>query len=732
MSSDSLERVADALGVASEYTHAAGHRVAVAPDTRARLVEALGFPATGGEQLEAALRDFENADRLRGLPPVFVVHGNDTRGLPVSARRSEAENGEAVACWEPEAGEPITWTFRFADLPFVDERVIDGAGFETRLLALPGHLPLGYHRLSVSWTGQGRRVATEIVSAPGQCWQPPVLADGNRVWGPSIQLYGLRSRRNWGVGDFTDLRDLAGIAGRLGAGFIGVNPLHALFSERPDRCSPYSPNSRLFLNSLYIDPDGLFAKGAPHLSETPMTAGGHVDYGTVTTRKQARFATLFGRLERGGSSEAEVLRRSFEEYVALADAGTRNFAVFETLREVHAFSGPGGAWSPWWRWPEQWGRPDSPAVLEFAVRHADRVRFHLFLQWLAERQLREASEAARDFLPLGLYGDMAVGFDRDGADAWMYRDVAPRGVSVGCPPDLRNPLGQDWGVAPFSPIALRNAAYRPFVDLLRANMRHCGVVRIDHAFQLLRLFWVPLGQGPRGGGYVRYPMEDLLAIIALESHRNRCAVVAEDLGTIPRGFRERIIEWDTLSYRVLHRERNEDRSYRAPSEYPATSTVAVGTHDQATLTGFWLGRDIEQRDRLKLYPSEEAASAAAKARPSDKAHLVEALRGYADLSGESENADGTPSADLIEAVHRFLARTPSRMMIVQPDDLTGEIEQVNMPATVGQHPNWKRTYGVLLEDFADHPLIRRVADMLRREGRVAGSREDGRDRDVAE
>ncbi len=729
MSSRTLDRIADGLGVSCEYAHAGGHRVTVSSDTRRKLVAALGFQAESEKDLEESYAAFESSEWRRMLPHVAILRENDTPRIPLSVRQGDESIRHIAVRFTEEGGSERTWDVRGADMPRGEVREIAGTSFERRFLDLPQRLPIGYHRLSLLSEDGGEEIESSVIVAPARCWLTPALADHSRVWGLSIQLYGLRSDRNWGIGDFTDLTRLVAIARTLGAGFVGVNPLHALFSERPDRCSPYSPNSRLFLNPLYIDPDDpAGVAGAEVLRESRDSSIGLVDYAAVTRRKMTRFRAVFDAVRAGKTPQARALSESLDGFVGGADARTRGFAVFEALREFKAHSGPTGSWSPWWRWSEDYRRPDSPAVAEFADRHRDRVAFHLFLQWLADRQLRAAADRARAALPLGIYGDMAVGFDRDGADAWMDQDVVPHGISVGCPPDLRNPMGQDWGVVPFSPIALRHAGYRPFIELLRANMRYYGVLRIDHAFQLLRLFWIPLGAGSREGGYVRYPMEDLLAIVALESHRNRCAVVAEDLGTIPRGFRERIIEWNTLSFRVLHRERNPDRSYAAPSTYPEMSTVAAGTHDQATLAGFWRGRDIEQRKRHGLYPSEDAATEASRTRPLDRKHLVDALSEHAGFSGGAEKADGTPSDDLVIAVHRFLARTPSRMMVVQPDDLIGELEQVNMPATVNGHSNWRRIYAVALEEFATHPLISEVAEMLRREGRSwkTGSRDNHR------
>ncbi len=690
MTDERFDTVAESLGVPGAYTHAAGHRVVVDRATREALLEAMALPGGSLPALEQVLAEREEGEWRRGLPPVVVT----TREVPVRLRGGEQTLEIRLA---DERGGERVWTVSVETLPVESCR----GGWQQRRLPLPADVSCGYHHLAIE-TG-GRRFEASLVVTPGRCWLPAALNGGCRLWGLSVQLYGLRSENKGGIGDFADLGTLIRQADSLGAACVGLSPLHALFPELPDRCSPYSPNSRLFLNPLFIAAERSRSAGeGPDL----------LDYAALTRSKLAAFEEMFAAFR--GRPAMERLRTG-------ASRPLKSFALFEALRERFAFTGPRASWIPWWRWPEEYRRPDTSAVAAFARDNAGRIDFHLFLQHEAEEQLRCAGEGAREALPLGLYRDMAVGMDRDGADAWMFQDCLPRGVSVGCPPDLRNPLGQDWGVVPFAPEPLRERANAPFIETLRANMRHAGLLRLDHAFQLLRLYWIPLGAGAARGGYVRYPMADLLGILALESHRNRCAVVAEDLGTIPKGFRETIMDWDTLSSRILHRERGEARSYRPPSSYPERATVATGTHDQATLAGFWRGRDVEVRTQLGLYPSDEAARQAKADRAIDRTRLVEALRNHAGLEGDPGTAGGGPSEDLVIAVHRFLARTPCRLLLVQPDDVTGEVEQVNLPATLDEHPNWRRRYRLAVERLGSDRLMRRLAAMLRQEGRAAGN-----------
>ncbi len=726
MSNPAFEKLCERLGILPGYAHAAGHPVAVPDSTRAALIRALGYDPMNAETSLARLAD---ADWARALPPVVTVREGTPATFSVILETADEAAGLVV---ESEDGQRRFVAINRAAPPQA-RRERDGRALERRSVTL-GDLPApGYHRM---WLDERPNETATLIVAPDRCYLPPDLAEGRRTWGFSVQLYGHRSATNWGIGDFTDLGRLVEQSAALGAAFVGINPLHALFPEKPDRCTPYSPNSRAMLNVLYID-----VAAIPDLHEDPvavemvddLTLGGRldllrnapqVDYAAVTEVKRPIFERCFQSFR---VRHLEAVSDRAEDFRAFVDAGgetLRRFALFEALREAHAFTGENGNWIPWHWWPAALHQPNSPDVRAFADSHADRVYFHMYLQWEADRQLSRAAERARD-LPLGIYMDVAVGFDRDGAECWAHRDAVPDDIAVGCPPDLRNPLGQDWGVVPFAPTALRARAYGPFIDMLRAVMRHAKVIRIDHAFQLLRLYWVPLGKTARDGGYLSYPMDDLVNIIALESHRNRCAVVAEDLGTIPEGFRERIMGRAALSFRVLHRERGDDRSYKAPDAYPTLALAAPATHDQATLSGFWTGRDIELRDLLGLYPSPEAAAAAAEGRPEDRRHLLAALAAHVGFDDDPEGADGLPSEALILAVHRFLARTPSQMTVVQFEDLFNQTEQANMPATIDEHPNWRRRYTPEVESLDSQPIVRAIARVQAEEGR-AKARNKGR------
>jgi 4-alpha-glucanotransferase len=562
----------------------------------------------------------------------------------------------------------VDWTIRLEDRSERRGR----AELRDGRLMLPSDLPLGYHTLEIA------HGTAAIIVAPHRCHS----LETDRIWALTCQLYSLRTPR--GIGDFTALAELAEGAARRGAAAVGVNPLHALFPAEPRHISPYSPSSRLFLNPLYAD-----------LGPLSVDEGAFVDYEAVAAAKRAAFEQRFAHSD------------AFFKFEEQGGKLLLDFAVFEALHE-HALAS-GWGWS-WRHWPEPFRNPHSIEVARFAEEHRHRIELAQFRQFEADRQLGEAQRRARAAgMAIGLYRDLAVGVDPSGAEAWADQELLTPGASIGAPPDALNLKGQNWGLVPLSPVALRRRAYAPFIAALRSNMRHAGALRIDHVMALRHLYWIPEGAAPDAGAYVRYPFEDLLRILCLESRRDRCAVIGEDLGTVPEGFRERMHEAGVLSYRVLFFERREDGSFLPPSHYPESAAATVATHDVATLRGWWEGRDIAWRDRLDLYPSEESRRRDHEERAHDRQLLLEALK------REGLGADPADEEALAEAVHRFLARAPSLLMLIQAEDVAGEIEQPNLPGTVDEHPNWRRRLPISVEALLASPLFHRISAAVNEE-----------------
>jgi 4-alpha-glucanotransferase len=590
----------------------------------------------------------------------------------------------------------IDWTLRLEDGTLRSGRSCIEAGE----IFVAERLPLGYHRLAVGES------ATTLIVVPVRAWLPPELETGPGIWGFSLQLYSLRSRTDWGIGDFGALRTFAESAAAAGAQAIGLNPLHAPNVADPSAHSPYDPASRLCLSPLYIDVEAvedfresLRAQTAAQLLRPPRE-GSLVDYDAVTTAK-------LGVLERCydwflAHHRDDARGRAFSRFVEEGGAALEDYATFCAVAEhVRATTGIRGGWAAW---PGEYRDPRADAVRALVRERSERIDFHRYLQWLADGQLARCAEACRD-LVIGIYRDLAVGTAADGADSWSAPQTFVRGVSVGAPPDAVNALGQNWGLTPFHPEALRREAYGPFIALLRANMRHAGALRIDHVMAMQRLFWVPHGCPASEGAYVRYPLDDLLGIIALESVRHRCAVVGEDLGTVPEGFRERLAERGIFGCRLLFFEREADESFRPPQDYPPAALVSTGTHDLPSLPSWWAGTDIDLREHLGLLSPQQAADGRGE-RERGRDRLIEALRRWGDLAEE-------PTLEaLVESAYRFLARSPARFLIVQMEDVLLRTDAVNVPGTLTEHPNWRRRLPLEVQEITRTALAGRLIAVL--------------------
>jgi 4-alpha-glucanotransferase len=708
-----IVRLANRLGIEANFTDALGQSHQVSDETLLALIGTFGLPADPS----AALRALEEEERAAplGLGAVHLVQAESVS--PTLTLRSPLGCSKVLWSCHLETGQECS-----------GRTAISSAGQGERVaLPLPIGLPLGYHQLELK---AGRvRTKLSLIVAPAQCYLPDALGPGARSWGLTCQLYGLRSENNWGMGDFSDLARLAGLAGSRRAATIGINPLHALFAAEPLHIGPYSPSSRTWLNYLYIDPTAApgFAEdedvraliagqwfGATHYAAC---SGELIDYGAVAACKRAVLEALFrrfclGELADNGAARTR-LGKMFRDFQQRGGRALADFAIFEALHEHYTSQRREFSWR---RWPPAMRNPRSREVAEFAATHRDRVEFFQFLQWEADRQLAAAAQAGREQgLSIGLYRDLAVGANLNGAEAWADQELVAPGASIGAPPDALSRAGQNWGLAPINPLALRRQGYAPFIASLRANMRHAGILRVDHVMSLNRLYWIPSGTKSNAGSYVNYPLADLLRILALESLRQSCAVIGEDLGTVPGGFRETMRAANVLSYRVLVFERRRDGSFVPPDEYPPLAAATEATHDIATLKGFWLGRDIAWRRRLNIYPDAAAATAEATERDCDRHLLLEALVREGLLTpedlGQFVPEDGEPvySTKLADAILTYLARSRARLMLVQLEDVVGESEQANLPGTTDAHPNWRRRLALRLEEIGASADLRRVA-----------------------
>lgn len=706
-SSDSLRALADYCGIVAAYTDVWGQQHATSDATRRALLAAMHLPVQDAEPA-AILRALKAADRRRVLPPVCVVRC----GEPVSIALGAAPRGPWCWCLRLESGAQLSGVCPH------------------RTLELPGVDALGYHRLELDYPDGSPAAHMPLIVVPATCYQPAAIRADGRVWGPSVQLYGLRSRRNWGIGDFTDLRNLVDMAAEAGGGIVGVNPLHALFPDNPAHFSPYSPSSRSALNTLYIDVEALpefhECAAAQALVAEPLfqarlrslRAEELVNYPAVAAAKREVLDLLYRHFREAHLVESTVHAQEFLRFRENAGATLERLTRFEILQAYFRSADP-LVWG-WPVWPQEYRDPDSSAVAEFAAEHGAAVDFHAWLQWVADQQLGAVGRRSwRCGLGIGLYADFAVGVNPGGADVWAWQGVFANAAYAGAPPEAINLNGQDWGLPPFIPRRLREVAYAPLIEALRENMRHAGALRIDHVMSLTRVFWVPAGRLPTEGAYVSYPLDDLLGIVALESRRNQCLVIGEDLGTVPEGFRSRLASADLLSYRPFVEERGADGAFLPPGEFPDQALVAVSTHDMPTLAGFWKGADLDVRTALQLFPTEQLRETLVVARAQDRARLLMALEREKLLpNGAGIHPVAVPELTLPFAlgVYAYLARSPARVLAVQPEDILGMVEQANLPGTLDdQHPNWRRRLTLDIEDWRVDERFLQFGEVLRRE-----------------
>jgi 4-alpha-glucanotransferase len=528
--------------------------------------------------------------------------------------------------------------------------------------ALPGIRQPGYHRLRFA----DRELTLAV--APSRCVTLPDIGGGERLWGVAAQVYSLRRAGDGGIGDAGAVRDLAEAAARYGADAVALSPVHSLFPHDPARYGPYSPSSRLFLNPLYADPSATFDATAVAPDEA-LERAALIDWPAAAAAKFARLKSLFDEFDQVDTP----LLREFERFVV--EGG-------ETLRQHARFE---------------------------AEQAAGSERYHLFLQWITARSFAAAQQAAKAAgMRIGLVSDLAIGMDRAGSHAWARRSDLLMGLSIGAPPDAFNPHGQDWGLTGFSPRALIATGFEPFLATLRAALAHAGGVRIDHIMGLVRLWLIPRGQPAGEGAYLAYPLEDLLNLLALESHRHRAVVIGEDLGTVPPGFRARLRRAGIAGMDVLWFERTR-LHFKKPSRWRGDAVAMTTTHDLPTVAGWWSGEDIRTRRALGLGAAGEEA-----AREQDRARLWRAFNS-AGLDGPMPSADQLQAA--VDAALGYVAQSPSPLMLAPLEDLLGLVEQPNLPGTIDEHPNWRRRLEPPARELFESPVVRARIDVIRRHRR---------------
>ncbi len=692
MNDAAIRELANLAGISNDWIDANGRpqRVAIGP-LRA-ILAALGFPCDIESDVRASRARLTGADRSR--PAAALV--TSTIGQPVHLGLGDAapqRRGRIVF----EDGET-------ADVTLQD---VDGA------LALPPIDRTGYHRLHLA------ERELSIAVAPRRCITAEDIAPGERLWGLAVQLYALRRAGDGGIGDTTALRALVTSARRHGADAVALSPTHSLFPADPSRYGPYSPSSRLFLNPLFADPVDVFgslrvasALAAIDPEERKRVENeAFIDWAAAARGKYALFERLFADfvvhdLEKTAPTQ---LASDFNAFAREGGERLREHALFEAAHQK--WFATENIWN-WSEWPADWRDPASPTVAAFAATESRAIQYQIFLQWLADRSFAAAQAGARsEGMRIGLIADLAIGMDRGGSHAWARHKDLLLGLSIGAPPDLMVPRGQDWGLTGFSPQALIANGFEPFLATLRAALRHAGGVRIDHAMGLTRLWLIPQGAAPKDGAYLRYPVDDLLRLIALESQRHNAIVIGEDLGTVPADFRNRMADVGMFGMDVLWFNRGKSR-FMPPATWRRDAAAMTSTHDLPTVAGWWKGTDIGMREALGLIPD---AADQRKQRGTERSALWRSFKRAGVASG-TQPAPEAPDR-VVDSAVRFVAKSASRLALIPIEDVLGLADQPNLPGTVDEHPNWRRRLEAAASDVLDTPAAQPRLDALRERGR---------------
>lgn len=710
-----LHRLADRVGILPEYVDQTGRETRVTSDeTRVAILAALGIDASTEELARHALAELDRTSRERILDPVRVVrHGTDISALDLHV--------------PPDWRGRIEWAVTSRDESGRVTSVDGTSDAREHLCRLPqAHPPIGYYTLEVRLSqGSNERSATQsLIIVPHTAPRAADLLGDRRVVGLIANLYSIRAAHDFGVGDLTTLGELLEWTAELGGEFVGVNPLHALRNRGVD-ISPYGPVSRLYRNPIYLDIQAIpeFAESieARNMSEwlttraelAELRSTNRVEYERVMRLKRQLLEALH-RTFVSRHRDADTDRgRAYAAWLEQQDETLGLFATWCALDDHFARDTTDVV--AWQQWPEAYRHPGLPEVAIFREANREQVDFHRWVQFELDRQLGDAARRGKEAgLAIGIYPDLAIASSPAGADTWMFPELFVQGASVGAPPDLYAPQGQDWGLPPLDPRRLSEDAYRYWIRLLRVNLRHAGALRVDHVMGLFRQFWIPSGMTGEHGAYVRFPSQDLLGIAALEATRAGALIIGEDLGTVPPEVPPAMREWGLLSSDVLYFERDDQGDFKPASAYDEDALTTANTHDMATLTGWWEGSDITIRRQVGLIDSDDMEATVRQERARERAALLDRLVAEGILESNDQELS---TVALRGAVHEFLCRTNAALVGISLDDLAGEHEPINVPGVgCDVYPSWTRRVTPNLQQLR---ASRTAAGVLRCEGRRA-------------
>lgn len=697
---DDLNKLCDDLGIARHFSIVNCQDVVVEEKLLKDLCENLGFQASNKDEITQSLQDLEEKKYQNTVQPVYVVWQNSPE-IEIYLKDEKSLND-----LELRLAPFYKKSFQKQDYDVVstENKTIDHEVYQIKRLRFKNTLSIGYYHLEITIS---KKVFLSVLAvAPQKCLSLEEI-NAQNIWGFSLQLYSLKSRRNWGIGDFTDLKDFATLASRYGADVIGLNPLNTPFHDFPENASPYGSISRLFLNPIYIDVEktegfneALKKKYASRIKAVQKT--NLIDYTGVYNLKIEVLYELFKKLKTS---------KAFTAYKKEKGESLHLLAVYQAIYKNQCQK----VWGGWQAWPDGLKSQNPMDMLIFEKTHQDEIEFFEFLQFEAHRQLIEAAQYIRSLqMKIGLYRDLPVGVCKDSAEVWADRYTYVKGFGAGAPPDAFFSMGQKWCLAAFHPLHLKEKAYRPFIEILRSNMECAGALRMDHVMSLMRLFMIK--DDGEEGTYLSYNFDEMLALVALESHLNKCVIVGESIGNVPDGFVEKIHDKGIYSMSVLWGERYDCGmgDFKAPTHYPVNAFVSVGTHDMPPLKMWWFGYEIELKYKLKMIDDNERQRLY-KERETDRWKLLKALDENGVWPQDNLRAgnylygEGYPEG-MDEAIHCFLGRSNSEVVIMQPEDAMQVSELQNLPGTDrDRYPNWRHKLPVCLEDLEQNEtFIRNV------------------------
>ncbi len=710
-SKPTLRNLAALVGMECEYVDGRGQVHQATDETLRTVLRALDIDIQEDRDIEREWVRIHEERWTQVIEPVLLYHieiRNPLRfALALPLKDCALETVGLEGRLQDEQGKVRAFSVKGSSCLSLEETKIHGVPYVRIQVNVPGRIRLGYYQLALTimlgpHVVEARSV---VIAAPKRCYLPTA---SKREWGIGVQLYGVRSKENWGIGDFRDLERIMKTVGKdWGGATIGLPPLH---SSTPGLRSPYSPSSRLCWNPLYVNIEQVAEfRTSPKLQRLFNTkkfqdrlrilrSSSLVEYGEVDRLKMSIFEDLYRVFTRQHLKPRTRRGRLFLQFVQQSPVSLRHFCTFQTLSEY--FQG-----KTWRQWPEEYHDPLSPAVEIFQEAHVHRLHYFYYLQWLCELQLTRLDQVAeKAALRLGLYHDLPVGIHPDGADAWGFQNQLAKGATIGAPPDSFNLYGQNWGLLAPNPLALRQHGYDFFRQTISHNMKHGGVLRIDHALGLFRMFWVPFGKSGQEGLYVKTFVDEMLAVLALESVRHKVIVVGEDLGTVTPTIRTKLESAGLLSYRLLFFERERNGAFRLPHQYPRQALVSATTHDLPTLKGYWEGRDIEVKEQANLYPFFEDKVCDEEARIEDRRQLWNVI---CRMGGVAPGLVPLKlSSNMTQIIYQFLARTSSQLLMVQLEDALMELDTPNLPgAPDTSYPSWRLRLNRELTSWLKDPVV---------------------------